>query len=272
MSIESNVTTERFERLLEALEPWLDSVVIVGGWTLPLLRLHALAQPLPYAPLFTKDADVAVPPELRSKSGDARERLLARGFHENFFGDDKPPVAHYQFGDDDGFYAEFLTSLAGSEFKRGKKDVTAKIVGVTAQKLRHLEILFIEPWSVALPRAQDTVRVFNVKVANPVSYIVQKLLVHAKRKPGDQAKDILYVHDTIELFAASLNELRMVWTNRVSPALERRVSARMYEARDRIFGEVTDLTRKAALMAAGRRLSPEALMETCQAGFQRLFD
>lgn len=272
MSLESNVTSARFERLIEALEPWLDRVVIVGGWTLPLLRLHPLAQPLPYAPLFTKDADVAVPFELRLESGDARERLLARGFHENFLGEDKPPVTHYQLGDDDGFYAEFLTSLAGGEFKRGKKDVTAKIVGVTAQKLRYLEILFIEPWSVALPRAQGTAGVFNVRVVNPVSYIVQKLLVHAKRKPDDQAKDILYLHDTIELFAASLNELREVWTNRVSPALERRVSGRVYEARDRIFGEVTDLTRKAARMAAGRRLSPEALMETSRAGLQRLFE
>jgi hypothetical protein len=269
MSLELNATTERFERLMEALEPWLDRVVIVGGWTLPLLRLHPLAQPVPYAPLFTKDADVAVPLELRSESGDVRGRLLARGFHENFLGEDRPPVTHYQLGEDDGFYAEFLTSLAGSEFKRdGKRDVTARIVGVTAQKLRHLEILFIEPWSVALPRAQGTGRPFDVKVVNPVSYIVQKLLVHAKRKPDDQAKDILYVHDTIELFAASLNELRLVWTNRVSPALERRVNARVYEARDRIFGEVTDRTRKATLMASGRRLSPEMLMETCHAGLQ----
>jgi hypothetical protein len=89
MSLELNATTERFERLVEALEPWFDRVVIVGGWTLPLLRLHPLAQPLPYAPLFTKDADVAIPLELRSASGDARERLLARGFHENFLGDSK---------------------------------------------------------------------------------------------------------------------------------------------------------------------------------------
>jgi hypothetical protein len=273
MVLQPNATTERFERLIEALEPWLDRVVIVGGWTLPLLRLHPLAQPLPYSPVFTKDADIAVPLELRSQSGDARARLLARGFHEDYFGDDTPPVTHYLLGDDEGFYAEFLTSLAGSEFtRRGKPDVTATIIGVSAQKLRHLEVLFIEPWTIALPRGEKTAGLCNVRVANPVSYVVQKLLVHAKRKPGDQAKDVLYVHDTIELFAASLNDLRLVWNNSVGPALDRRVRAKVLAATDRLFGEVTDLAREAALMAAGRRLSPEGFVETCNAGLQRLFE
>jgi hypothetical protein len=271
MVLETNTTTERFQRLMEALDPWLDRVVIVGGWTLPLLRHHPLAQGLPYAPLFTRDADVAVPAGLRSERVDVRERLLARGFHEDFLGDDKPPVTHYQLGDDAGFYVEFLTPLVGSEFKRNqKRDVTATIAGVTAQKLRHVEILLVEPWTVAFPRAQGEIGFHGVNVANPVSYVVQKLLVHAKRKPDARAKDVLYVHDTIELFAASLNDLRAVWTNSVSLALERRAIARLHEARRRIFGEVTDLSRTAALMAVGRRLSPEALVETCNVGLQRL--
>jgi hypothetical protein len=157
MALESNATTGRFERLMEALEPWLDRVVIVGGWTLPLLRHHPLAQGLPYASLFTKDADVAVPLDFRPESGDVRNRLLARGFHEDFLGDDKPPVTHYQLGDDAGFYVEFLTPLVGGEFKRNqKRDVTVTLAGVSAQKLRHVEVLLIEPWTVALPRAHGS--------------------------------------------------------------------------------------------------------------------
>ena len=35
-----------FARLVEALEPWLDRVVIIGGWAHRLYRLHPLAQPL----------------------------------------------------------------------------------------------------------------------------------------------------------------------------------------------------------------------------------
>jgi hypothetical protein len=273
MALESNATatTERFELLLEALEPWLDRAVIVGGWTLPLLRHHPRALGLSYAPLFTEDADVAVPLELRAESANLRERLLARDFHEEFIGEDKPPATHYQLGADGGFYAEFLTPLVGSEFKRNqKRDATTTVAGVTAQKLRHLEILLIEPWRIEFPRVRGESGFFIVNVANPVSYVVQKLLAHAKRKPEAQAKDLLYVHDTIELFAASLDDLRHVWANGICPALERRAATKLHEARARIFGEVTDLTRRAARIAVGRQLSPEALTETCHVGLQRL--
>ena len=91
MALESNATTERFEHLVEALEPWLDRLVIVGGWTLPLLRHHPLAQGLPYASLFTKDADVALPLGFRSGGRDsypsaaaARDRFVVgrRGLRE----------------------------------------------------------------------------------------------------------------------------------------------------------------------------------------------
>ena len=47
-----------------------------------------------------------------------------------------------------GFYAEFLVPLQGSERKRdGKPDVTASKAGIIAQKLRHLDLLLVAPWS-----------------------------------------------------------------------------------------------------------------------------
>ncbi len=55
---------EDFARLIEALHPWLDQVVVIGGWAQRLYRLHPLAQPLSYEPLATPDTDIAVPPEL----------------------------------------------------------------------------------------------------------------------------------------------------------------------------------------------------------------
>ena len=33
---------EYFARLVEALDPWLDQVVIIGGWAHRLYRLHPL--------------------------------------------------------------------------------------------------------------------------------------------------------------------------------------------------------------------------------------
>jgi hypothetical protein len=125
---------EKFAVLLDALGPYLDRVVIVGGWAHRLFRCHPLAQPVSYRPLMTRDTDVAIPSGIRVDEGSLRERLLARGFSEEFLGDDRPPVTHYELGGDDtGFYVEFLTPLAGGEFKRdGSRDVTTSVSGVSA--------------------------------------------------------------------------------------------------------------------------------------------
>jgi hypothetical protein len=83
---------DAFKRLIAALEPWLDEVVIVGGWAHQLFRLHPEAQELAYPALGTLDVDVAVPATLPSGEPDIRERLLAYGFTEEFLGDDHPPA------------------------------------------------------------------------------------------------------------------------------------------------------------------------------------
>jgi hypothetical protein len=186
-----------FAALVGALGPYLDRVVIIGGWAHRLFRNHPLAQPVPYAPLMTRDTDIAVAPGIRPDEQSLRERLLSHGFHEEFLGDDRPPVTHYHLSRGDvGFYVEFLTPLVGGEFTRaGARDVTKPIVGVSAQKLRHLDVLLIAPWSVQVHRGGDSARVV---ITNPVSYIVQKLLVSDKRKASERAKDVLYIHDTLE--------------------------------------------------------------------------
>jgi hypothetical protein len=44
----------------------------------------------------------------------------------------------------------------------------------------------------------------HVRVANPVSFLSQKILIQDVRDRKDRAKDILYIHDTIEIFAGHL--------------------------------------------------------------------
>ncbi len=87
-----------FARLVIALEPWLDDVVIIGGWAHRLYRLHPSAQHLDYAPIMTLDTDLAVPAVLPAKEQDIRERLLQNGFTEEFLGNDNPPATHYRLG------------------------------------------------------------------------------------------------------------------------------------------------------------------------------
>ena len=135
--------SDAFRRLIAALEPWLDQVVIVGGWAHQLYRMHPSAQELEYQPLGTLDADVAVPARLPAAEPDIRSRLLAHGFTEEFLGNDHPPATHYRLvGDGTGFYAEFLTPLIGSAYDRNKRrKATTEVSGVASQRLRYIELL-----------------------------------------------------------------------------------------------------------------------------------
>jgi hypothetical protein len=102
-----------FALLMDALAPWLEQVVIIGGWAHRLYRFHPFAQPLDYEPLATFDTDVAVPIELPRHGQGIRERLVTNGFTEELLGGTKPPAIHYRLVTGGaGFYAEFLTPLS----------------------------------------------------------------------------------------------------------------------------------------------------------------
>lgn len=93
--------TAAFNRLIAALEAWLDKVVIVGGWAHRLHRLHPLTtQTLSYSPLATRDADVAFAADQRLV-GNIGAALQAAQFNEEFSGEDTPPVAQYRLASED---------------------------------------------------------------------------------------------------------------------------------------------------------------------------
>lgn len=262
-------------RLLGALDPWLSQIVLIGGWAHRLFRCHPLAQSLFYNPLFTLDTDVALPASLDVREQDLRKRLVDAGFQEQFFGDHHPPVTHYRLGQYEGaFYAEFLTPLIGSEYDRnGNPRVTSRIGGITSQNLRYLDLLLIAPWTVELSRSNGfpLSEPIQVPIANPACFIAQKILIHAEREPRSRAKDILYLHDTIELFSSSLEMLRHEWNKKGKPALAARAILTVENAASELFSKVTDDVRRAALAASGRTLSPEIIRETCKAGLGIVF-
>ncbi|MCC6537061.1 MAG: hypothetical protein IT162_05895 [Bryobacterales bacterium] len=105
-----------------------------------------------------------------------------------------PPATLYHWGDkDSGFYAEFLTPLTGSEYTRsGKRKATAQVAGVNSQQLRLIELLLNNAWTVELRAPDFELPVPKVvRVANPVGYLAQKILIRDRRSSEDQAKDIL---------------------------------------------------------------------------------
>ncbi len=263
-----------FARLIDALRPWLDRLVLVGGWGHRLYRFHELAHPPNYAPPRTRDVDVAFSTTAPLR-GDIAAALKAAEFKEDFSGEHVPPVTYYRLGEEHGeFYAEFLAPLLGGEFRRdGTRDATVKKAGVTAQKLRHLDLLLEEPWGVQLeqtvgvPLAQPA----DVRIANPVSFIAQKLLIQKRRSDDKQAQDALYIHDTLELFAAELENLRGLWRDRLKPTLAARTARTLENVIKERFGGVTDVLRSAARIPQDRTLRPQRMQQACAAGLEAVF-
>jgi hypothetical protein len=263
-----------FARLVEALRPWLDHLVIVGGWSHRLHRFHRLANPPAYEPLATRDADIAFS-DRTPLHGDILAALRAADFKEEFFGDHAPPVAHYRLGkEESGFYAEFLAPLRGSGVRRGgSPDATILRAGITAQKLRHLDLLLTSPWEIGLGQAVgvELDPAAEVVIANPVSFIAQKLLIHRLRAPGKRAQDALYVHDTIELFGSNLKALSEIWWESVRPKFPEKTVRRVEESCTEQFGAVTDVIRAAARIPQDRVLRPERMQQLCAYGLQQIF-
>src|SRR5215469_308011 len=265
-----------FASLVESLRPWLDQIVVVGGWAHRLYRLHPLAQQLRYEPLATLDADIALPMPLKVTGDEIYQRLAANGFEAEFLGHHKPPAAHYRLTDPGiEFYAEFVAPLTGSTVSRtGKPKATHRVGGISLQNLRYVEILLARPWSVTLfanngfPLANEA----RVQIANPVSFLAQKILIHGKRNRQDRAKDILYMHDTIETFAPKIDELRVEWASNIRPVLQVNSTRTIQRAAASLFGAVTDPIRNASRIVQDRALPPEVIRDTCSLGFTRIFE
>ena len=110
-----------------------------------------------------------------------------------------------------------------------------------------------------------------MQIANPASFLAQKILIHRERDYKDRAKDLLYIHDTIEVFSEHLGELREIFKKEIRPTLHARRTAELKGASDGLFGRVDDTIREAVLMATGRKLSPQSLAESARAGLREIF-
>jgi len=259
-----------FIRLVEALAPWESQLLFVGGWAHRLYRLHESAVPLAYQPLATLDADVAYAQRERL-DGDIRAALQAHGFNQQLTGSLQPPVTRYILGEDGGtgFYAEFLTPLVGRAYTReGAPLATEAQSGITAQRLRYLDLLFLAPWSVTWGADAP----LAVRIPNPVAFVVQKLLIHPDRAAGKQAQDLLYIHDTLELFAAHLDELHRLWSQDVRPGMDSAWVRRLMQARVDVFGNLNDRIRDAARIPQDRDLDPERMRAMCLAALGEILE
>ncbi len=203
-----------FAKVVMALSPYLGELVFVGGWAHRLHALHELASRLDFQPLMTADTDIAARPGLRIRGSSIRELLQKNGFEEKLSGDENPPVSEYRLGGEEGsLYVEFLAPQSGGTTRRdGSPDATVNVAGVSAQRLKYLDVLLIEPWAVQLnesngyPLGKEGLR---VRIPNAAAYLMHKVLVLNERKHGKQPKDVLYIHDTLLMFSAALGQLQV---------------------------------------------------------------
>lgn len=211
----------------------------------------------------------------RGSRGDIAAALKRADFQEVLSTEHAPPIIQYRLGDEDqGFYAEFLAPLRGSGFKRdGTPDATVGRAGVTAQKLRHLDLLLQQPWtvhldaSVGLPLTTSA----EVRLANPVSFIAQKLLIQKQRRPDKQAQDALYIHDTLELFGGELELLKAEWREKLRPTIDSTTAESVERLYREQFGTVTDIIRAATRIPQDRTLAPGRLQALCSYGLEEIF-
>lgn len=261
-------------RLIDALRPWLDRVVIVGGWAHRLFRFHPLANPPRYAALRTKDADIAFSTDATIE-GDIAAALKAMGFQEEISNWDTPPITKYHLdAAEGGFYAEFLVPLHGSGVRRdGEPDATMEKAGVTAQKLRHLQLLLVKPWPVQMGEEVSVPLQPPVELLlpNPVTFIAQKLLIQKYRTPVKKAQDALYIHDTLELFGAELPTLGALWDSDIRPTLHQKAARAVERSSRQRFGAVDDVIRNAVRLPQDRTLQPERFRATCLYGLEEIY-
>ena len=263
-----------FARLARALAPWSDRLVFVGGWAHRLHRFHPKANVPRFAALLTRDTDIALDVKVPMKD-DIKAALARQGFQEELRGDHRPPEASYTLGTENaGFYVEFLTPLAGSGRRRdGSPIANERRAVILAQRVRHLDILLIHPWQVTLD-AEHGVPLpepLNVLVAHPLCFMIQKFLIRESRHTQKKAaQDLLYIHDTIQMFGERLPEFKEAWKGTVAPALGKSGVAEVLKQCEASVSAVDDTLRNAARIPQDRKLDAEEMRLTCQLAFEHI--
>ncbi len=265
------ISEQTLAQALSALSAIANQIVVVGGSASRLFPHHPLGCDPGYELLTTEDLDIAMPLEIHVEGGtDLLASLTDHGFVETTQGYPDPTSVYRAPNAADG-YVQFIAPLTGSGVKRGgNKDRLLQVSGVRAEKLRSVDILLQEPWSLELELDK---RLVSVQVVNPMAYLLQKLLILQGRPPKKQAKDILYVYDTLMMFRkhfSGLQELGAPLVDRLTPKQARLVRSSMQTQ----FVERNPRVLDAAEIAKAQRMKAPngtTIALACETGLSRVF-
>lgn len=180
-------------KTLEVLTPYLDEIVIIGGWVPFLYRKYG--QILSRHPsVRTTEIDVAVPTRVEERGRPTiNELLLSEGYGTTLYGSDFTVVKYVLASL--GAEIEFLTPEVG----RPGREVRTVQRGLAAQSLRYLNILLDHTKEIKISdnlSGQDIDLV--VKVPSPGAFVYQKGLVLPRRRPSKRPKDLYYIFDILD--------------------------------------------------------------------------
>lgn len=183
-------------RGLSAIEPYLDVVVVAGGWVPHLYELLYDATNTGRSPR-TRDIDLAVPRSVPVRGASIDQMLVAAEFECRYTSVTKPPVTKYSAVDDgQEIEIEFITDAPGA-----RQGVVTVQSGLTAQELHYVGLMLVDPWIVDLGELTDGEVGYAVRVPNPGAFIFHKSLVFVKRRDRlKKEKDLYYIFFVLDTF------------------------------------------------------------------------
>ncbi|QDU69649.1 GSU2403 family nucleotidyltransferase fold protein [Engelhardtia mirabilis] len=246
------MTEQVLKRAAGALASQGHRLVVVGGTAHRLFRHHELASTAAFEPVRTEDVDIAANRDLEvALRSDARilHALEASGFVEALSGSERAKHRYVLPGTEG--YLEFIAPRTG-----GLAREPQAFGGVVAERLEGVDLLLHEPWTCRLESEGDE----TLHVVNPIAYLCQKMLVLPQREAGPnhrtgehkRSKDLLYVFDTLTLFAPDLGVL----VDRASvlrPELTAKRAKKIRESIDRFCSADNDDLSRAPEIARQQR-------------------
>jgi len=178
-------------KAMQVLAPYLDDIVLVGGWVPMLYRRYAQVSS-PHPLLRTMDIDIVVPGRVEDRGRPTIDQLLSGAGYEPRVHPSDDALVKYELASP-VTEIEFLTPEIGRP-GRATRSVQR---GLTAQALRYLQILLENPVKI---RIDDTICgsdiSLTVTVPSPGAFIYQKGLAlspGSRRETHKLAKDLYYI-------------------------------------------------------------------------------
>ena len=179
-------------RTLDTLKPYLEDIVIAGGWVPFLYRKYGNV-PARHPSVRTTDIDIAVPRQVSVKGRTTVDTLLLEaGYTVQIFGSYGGMVKYVLATPPTEI--EFMTPETG---RAGKPSIVVQN-GLRAQALRYVEILLENTRQIAINEHIKGLHVATrVKLPSPAAYIFQKSLTLPLRT-SKAAKDLYYIFDLLD--------------------------------------------------------------------------